>query len=436
MQPHQHIIIYLPPGEIRPDPGNPRDHKMRHIKAIARSIEQFGFNVPVLVDDDGNLVAGHGRHEAAKHLGLAAIPAIRLAHLSEPQRRAFMIADNRLHDLSSWNRENLASILLELSEVELDFDIEVTGFSVGEIDLMVTSVEEDSAARDDAPAQPGAAVTQLGDIWNLGAHRLMCADALMRTSYDSLMGSERADLVSTDPPYNVPMAGHVTGLGNVEHRPFVQCNGDLSPEEFVSFLSDAMRHGADFARDGSLHYWAMDWRHLFELQLAARSVYNEQVNLCVWAKTSGGMGAFYRSQHELFGVWRKGKARHRNNVQLGRFGRSRTNVWTYPGANLFSRTGDEGNLLALHPTPKPVALVTDILLDSTKRGDIVLDPFLGSGTTIIAAEKVGRRSRGLELDPLYADAIIRRWQRWTGEKARRADGEWFAELEARATAPG
>jgi hypothetical protein len=196
-----------------------------------------------------------------------------------------------------------------------------------------------------------------------------------------------------------------------------------------------MRNAAEFSRDGSLHYWAMDWRHLHELGIAARAVYDEQVNLCVWTKRSAGMGSFYRSQHELFGVWRKGKVRHRNNVQLGRFGRSRTNVWSYPGASSFGPTRDEGNLLALHPTVKPVALIADILLDCTKRGDIVLDMFMGSGSTIIAAEKLGRKARGLEFDPLYIDTIIRRWQRWTGEKARRLDGALFDNLEAAAPNP-
>lgn len=425
----RHVIEYLPIGQFTADPCNPREHKRRHIKALARSIEQFGFNVPVLIDENGQLVAGHGRYEAALMLGLPELPAIRLASLSEPQRRAFMIADNRLHDLSSWDRGNLASILLELSEADLDFDIETTGFSVAEIDLMVMLPDEDEQAREDALPEEGPAVSSVGDLWCLGAHRILCADALAQTSYSLLMEGEEASVVSTDPPFNVPIAGHVSGLGRKVHRPFVQGTGEMSEDEFVSFLALAMRNAAAVSKDGSLHYWAMDWRHQHELGLAARSVFEEQVNLCVWTKTSGGMGSFYRSQHELFGVWRKGRQRHRNNVQLGRFGRSRTNVWSYPGANLFSKSSDEGNLLALHPTVKPVALVADILLDCTRRGEIVLDPFAGSGSTIIAAEKVGRRARCLELDPLYVDTIVRRWQRWTGERARRADGAEFDELE-------
>jgi DNA modification methylase len=420
-----HIVENVPIDQIRPDPRNPRNHRDRHVKALAKCIAEFGFNVPVLIDDNGQLIAGHGRYAAALLLGLAAIPAIRLKHLNEQQRQAFMIADNRLHDLSSWNRTNLATILLELAESDLDFDIEVPGFSVGEIDLMVMTAEDEAAARDAELPEAGPAIAVVGDTWTLGNHRVHWGDALLRASYQTLMGDVRADVVSTDSPYNVPMAGHVSGL--------VQCSGELSEDEFTGFQRSAMRHSAEFLRDGSLHYWAMDWRHQFELISAARSVYDEQINLCVWTKSSGcGMGSFYRSQHELFGVWRKGRTRHRNNVQLGRFGRTRTNVWIYPGANSFSRASDEGDLLALHPTVKPMALVVDIILDCTQRGDIVLDPFLGSGSTIIAAEKVGRRAYGLELDPLYVDTIIRRGQRWTGERACRADGARFDDLEAAA----
>jgi DNA modification methylase len=426
----RHIIEYLPLEEIHPDPRNPRKHETRHIKALAKSIAEFNFNVPVLIDDSGQLVAGHARYEAAKLLGIAEIAAIRLRHLDEPRRRAFMVADNRLHDLSSWNRENLASILLELSELDLDFDIELTGFSVAEIDLMVPTEQDDPA--DEPEVEAGPLITVAGDRWLLGAHQLICASALEQISYRAIMANELADVIVTDPPYNVPMQGHVAGLGKVKHPAFVQCNGEMSVEEFIAFLHAAMELSAAHSRDGSLHFWAMDWRHLLELYSAARPVYDEQINLCVWAKTSAGMGSFYRSQHELYGVWRKGKATHRNNVQLGRFGRSRSNLWTYPGANTFGRASDEGNLLAVHPTVKPVALIQDILLDCTKRGDLVLDPFLGSGSTIIAAEKIGRRARGCELDPKYVDAIIRRWQRWTGERARRSDGALFNDLEGAA----
>lgn len=427
-------IRYVHPDTLQGDLRNARTRGKQHVKLLARSIKTFGFNVPIAVDEMGRVVAGHARLEAAKLLGLTEVPVICLSHLGEKQRLAFMVADNRLHDLSRWNRDNLASILLELSEADLDFDIELTGFSVGEIDLIVNpeDVPDDNS---DVLPEPGPAVTMPGDLWRLGKHRVLCADALASTSLTTLMGDEHADTVVTDPPFNVPTKGHIGGLGRIQHDEFVQAAGEMSETEFIAFLQGTMQNVVAVSREGSLHYWAMDWRHQFELISAARAVYDEQVNLCAWVKTAPGMGSLYRSQHELFSVWRKGKTRHRNNVQLGRFGRSRSNVWNYPGANSFSRASDEGNLLALHPTVKPVALVADILLDCTKRGDIVLDPFLGSGSTIIAAEKVGRQARGLELKPAFVDVIVRRWQRWSGEKAQRADGTLFDDLEA-AAAPG
>ena len=429
----QLLIQYLPLAQIRPDPNNPRLHDKRHVRQLAKSIEAFGFNAPILIDDEGQIVAGHGRHAAALLLGLLTVPTICVGHLSPQQRRAYMVADNRLGDLSKWDGKALAGLMLELAEADLSFDVEAAGFSVGEIDLMVATAEDDDGHTDDFIPEPGPAITQAGDLWDLGDHVVLGGSALDEASYPALMGDEQADLVFSDPPYNVPIDGHVSGLGKVKHREFAQASGEMSEEEFIRFLMTALRLAARFSRDGSLHYWAMDWRHQYELSVAARAVYGEQVNLCVWGKTAAGMGSLYRSQHELFAVWRKGKARHRNNVELGRFGRSRSNLWRYPGANSFGRNSDEGNLLELHPTVKPVALVADAILDSTCRNDLVLDPFLGSGSTLIAAEKVGRRCRGIELDPGYVDTIIRRWQRWSGGQARRrSDGRLFDELEAEA----
>lgn len=426
-------IEYLALAEIRPDPSNPRLHGKRHVRQIAKSIEAFGFNAPILIDDEKQIVGGHGRHAAAVLLGLPRVPTICLGHLSPQQRRAYMVADNRLGDLSKWDGQVLAGIMLELAEADLSFDIEAAGFSVGEIDLMIATAEGDAGDTDGEIPGPGPIITQLGDVWELGEHVVLAGSALEEANYPAIMGEDEADIVFSDPPYNVPIQGHVSGLGKIQHREFAQAVGEMSEEEFIRFLMTALALAKRFSRDGSLHYWAMDWRHQYELSVAARSVYDEQINLCVWAKTAAGMGSLYRSQHELFAVWRKGKARHRNNVELGRFGRSRSNVWSYPGANSFGRSSDEGNLLALHPTVKPVALVADAILDSTCRGDIVLDPFLGSGSTLIAAEKVGRRCRGIELDPAYVDTIIRRWQRWSGGLARRrSDGQLFDNLEAEA----
>jgi hypothetical protein len=218
----------------------------------------------------------------------------------------------------------------------------------------------------------------------------------------------------------VPIQGHVSGLGAIQHREFAMATGEMSEADFITFLTNVLGLSARYSRDGSLHYICMDWRHLPELQAAGDAVYTEQKNLCVWVKDNPGMGSFYRSQHELVLVFKHGTAAHRNNIQLGRHGRNRSNVWNYPGVNSFRRTSDEGDLLALHPTVKPVKLVADAILDASARGDVVLDPFLGSGTTLIAAERVGRRCRGIELDPLYVDTIVRRWQALTGDVARHA----------------
>lgn len=426
-------IEYLSEAELKLDPANPRNHSPRHIKQLAKSIETFGFNAPILIDDNGVVVAGHGRLAAARQSKTTQVPAIRLRHLSENQRRAYMIADNRLNELSSWNEQRLTEILLDLSGADLNFDLDATGFSVAEVDLMISDIGEDAPEEREPVPEPGPAVSALGDRWQLGVHRIVCGSALEKLAWAMLMDKQKADLVASDPPFNVPTQGHISGLGKVRHREFVQGAGEFTADEFLAFLERTLGNAAAWSRDGSLHYWAMDWRHLFELMTAARRVYDEQVNLGVWVKTNAGMGSFYRSQHELFGIWRKGKTQHRNNIELGRFGRSRSNVWTYPGANSFGRASDEGNLLALHPTVKPVQLMADIILDSTRRGDIVADPFLGSGSTMIAAEKVGRQCRSIELDPLYVDTAIRRWQRWSGEKAVRADGITFDELAERAS---
>ena len=423
-------IRYQHPDGLRPNPRNPRVHGKRHVKQLADSMQAFGFNIPIAVDDDNEVIAGHGRLAAAKLLKLTSVPTICLSHLDEQARLAYLVADNRLNDLSSWNDGGLAAIMVELSEAELSFDLDAVGFSVAEIDLMV-GLPEPRDKDEELPVE-GPTVAEAGEIYLLGDHVVICGSALDVEIYRNLMGRHLANLIFADPPYNVPIRGHVSGLGKVKHREFKQGTGEQTEPQFISFLERSMRNAADCSREGSLHIWAMDWRHQFELTVAARAVYTEQINLCIWTKNNAGMGSFYRSQHELFAIWRKGVAKHQNNVELGRFGRSRSNVWSYPGANSFGRASDEGNLLHAHPTVKPVALVADAILDSTRRGDIVLDPFLGSGSTLIACEKVGRRCRGIELDGAYIDLIIRRWQRWSGEKARRSDGVLFDDLEAAA----
>jgi DNA modification methylase len=430
-------IVYLPPDALRDDPRNPRHHGKRHIRQLAKSIQTFGFNVPLAIDDEKQVIAGHGRLAAARLLNMALVPTVCLSHLDQDQRTGFMVADNRLSETSRWDDKLLASVLVDLAESNINYDIEAIGFSVTEIDLRIEAAGDNWDTESEEMPEPGPAVCRPGDGWALGSHIIVCGSCLDPAVVRQAVGKDLVDVVVSDPPYNVRIKGNVSGLGKIKHEEFQQASGEMTEAEFTAFLERALRNAAAVSRDGSLHYWAMDWRGLPEITAAGRAVYDEQINLCVWAKTNAGMGSFYRSQHELFTVWRKGQARFRNNVQLGRNGRWRSNLWTYRGANSFGGKTDEGNLLALHPTVKPLALLVDILLDCTKRGDIVFDPFLGSGSTIIAAEKVGRRARGIDLEPGYVDVAIRRWQRWSGEQARRlSDGALFDDLEAAAKPAG
>ncbi|HEY2538564.1 MAG TPA: DNA methyltransferase [Stellaceae bacterium] len=431
-------IAYQSIDALKPDPANPRRHSRKQIRQIANSIATFGFNVPVLVDADLKVIAGHGRLLACRELGWSEVPTLCLDHLSPDQARAFMIADNRLSELADWDDRLLAEQLRDLSLLGLDFSIEVTGFDVGEIDLRIGALEDPPAQGDDpadvVPEASGPAVSKPGDLWMLGSHRVLCGNALDTAAFREVMGEERAAMVFSDPPFNVAIDGHATGLGAIHHRPFAMATGEMSRPTFAVFLATSLRHLAAFSSSGALLYICMDWRHIGEL-LAGREAEARLENVCVWVKDNAGMGSLYRSQHELVFVFKTGRGRHRNNVQLGQFGRNRSNVWHYPGANSFSRKTEEGNLLALHPTVKPVALVADAILDCSARGDIVLDGFLGSGTTVIAAERSGRRCYGLELDPLYVDTIIRRWQALSHGTARHAvSGRSFDNLAGEAEA--
>jgi len=428
------VVAYRPTDLLVPNPKNARQHSVRQIRQIAKSITTFGFISPIVIDAGQNVIIGHGRWQAAKQIGLTEVPTIQVEHLSRAQLVALTIADNRLTETSSWDERLLAEQLKELSELDLDFDIESTGFEMGEIDLRIESLESGGDSQDDPadtipPMPERPPVSRTGDLWLLGRHRLSCGSALDRRAYGGLMDGERADLVFTDPPYNVPIDGHASGLGAIRHRDFVMAAGEMGEKEFTTFLTEACSLLASNSVEGSIHFLCMDWRHLRQLLAAGGEVYSELKNICVWVKHNAGMGSFYRSQHELVCVFKHGRGAHRNNVQLGQYGRHRTNVWSYPGVNSFGRGAEEGNLLALHPTVKPVAMVTDAILDCSARGDIVLDPFMGSGTTVMAAERVGRRCYGMELDPLYVDTTIRRWQAFTGATARRSEtGRAFDEV--------
>ena len=427
----QRQLSYLAPSDLKPNPRNPRKHDRAQIEAIARSIEAFDFNAPILVNKNKQIIAGHGRYEAARLLGSAQVPVICLEHLTEVQARAYMLADNKLADRSSWNDGMLAVHLKELSELALDFDIEDIGFESPEIDFRIQSLDiaENIDRADEVKPAIGPAVSRLDDLWALGEHRLYCGSALDATAYDAVLGAAKAAAAFTDPPYNVKIEGHVCGGGEIKHREFAMASGEMSEDEFSHFLSVMLELVGSRVAGGAIFYACMDWRHMGEMLAAGRANGFDLLNLCVWVKSNGGMGSFYRSRHELVFVFRNGKAKHVNNDQLGRFNRSRTNVWNYPGVNSFPRKG-HGNALALHPTVKPIALVADAILDSTKRNDIVVDPFCGSGTTILAAERAGRRGYGIEIDPLYVDTAIERCEGMTGELARHASGKTFAEIRA------
>jgi DNA modification methylase len=413
-------VVYQPLGALKPNPNNARTHSKRQIQMIAESIRTFGFTNPVLVDHDNNIVAGHGRTEASKSLKLNDVPTIRLENLTTDQIRAYVIADNRLAEKAGWDESILAIELQHLVAIDLGFEITVTGFEVPEIDLILQQAEAKSDVDDTFDASSGPAISCPGDLWLLGKHRIYCGNSLEEQSYQKLMGGHKADAVFVDPPYNVAIDGHVSGNGSIRHREFEMASGEMTEKEFVEFLSASFGLLIRHSKPGSVHFACMDWRHVGEILAAGKHAYDSLLNLCVWAKDKGGMGSFYRSQHELIFVFRNGKASHRNNVQLGRFGRNRTNIWQYPGVNTLSRQG-EGNLLALHPTVKPVALVADAVLDCTRRGGLVLDSFLGSGSTLLASERTGRICYGIELDPQYVDTAIRRWQRYTGGTAIHAE---------------
>lgn len=393
-------VTFLPIGQIHASADNPRSHKDRQIKALVKSIQTFGFNMPIAVDTENNIIAGHARLLAAQILDMEKVPVICLDHLSAEQAKAFMIADNRLSEMSSWNDRLLTVHLKELSAVNLDFDLEAIGFTMGEIDLRIEGEYIDSdSSDDDFLVRPGGPViTQSGDLWLLGPHRLLCANSQETQTVEHLMNGQSAGMVITDPPFNVKIQGHVGGRGKIRHHEFVMASGEMSSPEFTQFLQTTFRLLVQHSSPGSVHAIFMDWRHLPEIISAGQQTYSALLNLCVWVKNQAGMGSLYRSQHELILIYKNGKTRHQNNVQLGRFGRYQSNVWQYGGIQAM-RHGEEGDLLAMHPTVKPVRMIADAVLDCSKRGDIVLDPFLGSGTTLLAAQRIGRHCYGMKWIP-------------------------------------
>ena len=425
-------VRLLPVTSLTPHASNPRTHSPKQLRQIAESIKEFGFSNPILTDSNGGVLAGHGRLEAAKLLGLEMVPTIPLAELSEAQKRAYILADNRIAEEAGWDQELLALELKYIADLDVEFDLTVTGFETAEIDLLINPPDSAGAGQgadefsDVYSTQP--AVSRPGDLWLLGEHRLLCGNATENGGYARLLEGRRAQMVFTDPPYNVPIDGHVCGLGDVQHRDFVMASGEMTETEFITFLETIFGRLVKNTTDGSIHYVCMDWRHSYEILSAGRRIYPELKALCVWNKSNGGMGSFYRSKHELVFVFKNGTAAHVNNIELGRFGRNRTNVWDYAGINAFSE--DRLEDLAAHPTVKPVKMIADAILDCSERGAIVLDCFGGSGTTLIAAEKTGRRAAVIEIDGAFVDTAIRRYEKTTGKRATHAaNGMTFADVE-------
>lgn len=393
---------------LKPAKRQTRTHSKKQIEQIAASIDAFGFNNPIIIDQTDTVLAGHGRLLAAKQLGRKTVPTIRIDHLSEAERRAYAIAENRLAELAGWDQDLLSLELRELEELDLSFDVEITGFELGELDeLLLDSQAAGDPKLDEIPEVQDTPVSRPGDLWVLGPHRLICADARDALAYENLMQGERARVVFTDPPYNVPVNGHTGRKKDSGRREFLMASGEMSTAEFRQLLTESLGRMAEASVDGAIHYVFMDWRHSSDLLFAASQVYAEQKNLAVWVKDNIGMGHFYRSQHELVFVFKHGRAANLSNLG-GEGGRCRSNVWCYPGVNTF-REGREQEL-AMHPTVKPVALIADAIRDVSRRGDIVLDGFAGSGSMLIAADTTDRRARLIEIDAVYVDVICRRWQ--------------------------
>jgi hypothetical protein len=422
-------VELVPIASLRPNPRNPRRHSKQQIRTLARIIKECGFLNPIIADEEGIILAGHARYEVARSKGFSQVPVIRFEHLTEAQKRAYVIADNKIAEQAGWDREALAielGDLIELLPAE-GLDVSLTGFEVAEVDLLLADMASSQWEADDVPPTPPKnPVSRLGDLWILGKHRLLCGDARAAEEFARLMDGISAAAVITDPPYNLP-ARSIGGRGRVRHSDFAFASSEMTPKQFRSFLLKTLGNGVHVSAVGALHFVFMDWRHVDLLMGVGRELYGGMLNLVVWVKSNAGQGSFYRSQHELIGVFRVGAEPHRNNVEQGRFGRNRSNVWTFAGVNTFGRGRLEA--LAAHPTTKPVSLVADALLDCTARGDVVLDQFLGSGTTILAAEKVGRRAYGIEFEPGYVDVSIQRRQRSTKlEVILAGDGRTFEEI--------
>jgi DNA modification methylase len=426
-------ILYLPIKAVKPSPHAARQHNQHQRRKLKRLLKKFGQVTSIIVDENHFIIDGHAVHEMMVELGYDEIAVVVVANRTEAEVRALRLALNRIGLDTQWDAPKLKAEFEAL--IALSFDLNLTAFYAVEIDMALSidaptgnTVEEVAAAV--VEAQNGPTVTQPGDIWRLGRHVVACGDARDAGHLRALVGEARVTVVFADAPDNVRIDGFVSGLGKNQHREFAMAPGEMSKEQFISFLIAFIAALKPTLADGAILYMCMDWRHAGELLEAAAQQELEFKNLCIWVKSNAGMGSFYRSQHELVFVFKHGDAAHQNNFGLGQHGRSRTNVWQYRGVNAFGK--DRTELLGIHPTCKPTAMIADALLDVSRRGEIVLDPFLGSGSTLIAAENVGRVCIGNEIDPAYCDVAVRRWEKQTGRDAVNATtSETFAAVAER-----
>lgn len=422
------FIKYVNSDTIREYANNTKIHNRQQVKQIKKSIETFGYINPILVDEKNEIIAGHGRLRAAIEAGMKEVPVIQIKHLTDVQKKAYRIADNKLTENGKWDIELLQVEFKEIESLAPEITLDTTGFAIEEIDkIFKVDCSEIDAKSDTVPyISEDLLVSNVGDIWQLGQHKIICGNSLNTDVYKELLSDKKADLIVSDPPYNVKINGHVCGSGKIKHKEFAMASGEMSSEEFTDFLNKVFENLTMFSNDGSLHYLFMDWAHCENIINAAKDIYTELKNICIWNKMVGGMGSMYRSQHEFVFQFKNGTNPHTNNINLGANGRYRTNVWNYPGVS----SSNEGKKnLKMHPTVKPVSLIKDIILDASKRNDIILDSFLGSGSTLIAAEQSGRICYGIEIDPLYIDTAIRRYIDLTGKDAiHLKSGKKYSEL--------
>lgn len=430
------LVELWPLSRLKPHPKKLRKHSEHQLTILAAGIRKFGCLSAIVVDENDVILKGHAVCEAARRTGLEEINVIRALHLTEPEKRAYRIADNKTALLSEWDDAILKTELTDLSGFDLDFDAALTGFSTTEIDLIIDGAPGEDAAdeADEVPEMRQTAVSRRGDLWILDAHRLLCGDARDPEGYKQLLRTDLARMVICDVPFNVPIQGHVSGLGRQKHREFAMASGEMTTEEFTAFLAQSFKCVADSSLGGSLHYHFIDHKHLDEMTAAGAQIYSKRLNVLVWVKSNGGMGAFYRSRHELIFLFKHGTQPHVNNIALGKEGRYRTNVLEYAGANAFGREREED--LARHPTSKPWRLIADLICDASNAGEWVLDCFAGGGTVLVACEKTRRRAAAIEIDGIYCDLSIERWEKLTGKHALlESTGQTYAEVRAQRLSP-